>query len=109
MCDLDGPLCIGLVSLPSGGQSFIPALGLNVDERDPGAAFRGREDCRRTFDANRPILWRHEGIAENGGLRRIASETFRLLGRCLSGWLFKALIFPQKQNETEQQEKADER
>src|SRR5262249_6457097 len=86
--DLDGPLRIGLVSLPSCGQRFIRPLRLNVDKRDPGGSLGRCENCRWAVDANRPILWRDEGIAENGGLGSIGSETFRrLLGRCIRGSL----------------------
>src|SRR5881628_3849514 len=109
MRDLDGPLRVRFIGLPSCGQGFIWGLGLNVDKRDPGASLGRGKDCRWALDANRPILWRDEGIAENGGLRSIGSETLgRLLGRGIRGSLVRALVLSQKQNATEQQEKTDE-
>ena len=110
MRDLDGPLRVRLIGLPSCGQRFICGLGLNVDKRNPRASLGRGKDCRWALDPNRPILWREEGIAENGSLRSIGSETLgRLLGRGVRGSLIRALVLSQKQNANDKQERADEK
>ena len=73
MRDLDGPLRIRLVSLPTCGQRFIGLRGLNVNKCDPRVSLGRCENGRWALNANRPILWRNEGIAENGGFGSIGS------------------------------------
>ena len=72
--DLNRPLGIGSVDLPGSGQCFVRCAGLNIDERDPGIAFRRFQNRGRILDADRPPCRGNEDVAENGGFWRVGRE-----------------------------------
>src|SRR5262249_25357044 len=72
--DLDRPVGIGSVGLPGSSQGFVRCAGLNIDERDPGIAFRRFKNRGRSLEADRPAYRGDEGIAKNGGFWRVGRQ-----------------------------------